>query len=119
MRFQLVLGSLLLLFVAYGAGLTCFNCIISTSKCISGAKNCTGGKVCYERVGKIKSYAVYTSGCIERSSCNKNFQESLFGVTVSLNTTCCERDLCNGGSGIRMPLLTSVALAIGWLAYLV
>ncbi|XP_067865301.1 sperm acrosome membrane-associated protein 4-like [Heterodontus francisci] len=115
MKYLLLLGCALVLCVSLGDCLMCYHCGLSSSRCITGARNCTGvNETCFYRVGKAGSVTIYSAGCIQPSGCKQNFQQTFAGISVSLTTNCCNRDLCNGSSHVKSSLLLSVVLAALW-----
>ncbi|XP_038672096.1 lymphocyte antigen 6B-like [Scyliorhinus canicula] len=117
MRSLLLFGCVLVACVSLAASLRCFHCALSFGKCISGAKNCTNpAELCFERVGKAGKVSVYNSGCTLPANCNKTLEQSFQVFTVSLNTRCCNVDLCNGSGHLQSSLPLSIVLALLCLA---
>uniref|UniRef100_A0A4W3GY00 Urokinase plasminogen activator surface receptor-like n=1 Tax=Callorhinchus milii TaxID=7868 RepID=A0A4W3GY00_CALMI len=101
-------------------GLQCYHCPASQTPCRSGAYMCTGANnQCLTRVTEAGEQRIYETGCAAPEACQMNIEYPYGSEKLSIKSSCCSTDLCNGAPGIRMPLVTGAALAFAWLAYLV
>ncbi|XP_059827212.1 prostate stem cell antigen-like [Hypanus sabinus] len=115
MKYLLLLGCGLLLCASLGTCLECFRCAISLNKCISDKVNCTqANEKCFLQVGKAGIASVYRAGCSTPEVCGQNSEQSFLGQTVSLKTSCCDTDLCNGSDYIKLSLPLCLIVVALW-----
>ncbi|XP_042596719.1 sperm acrosome membrane-associated protein 4-like [Cyprinus carpio] len=97
-----------------GQTLECFRCELGFwDLCYTTKTNCSDrDELCYVGTGKAASVLdIKVKGCLPMEKCNKTtVVEFLANKTLyTLETTCCEEDLCNAGPSIQLSLVPSLA----------
>ncbi|KAF3707277.1 Sperm acrosome membrane-associated protein 4 Precursor [Channa argus] len=106
-----------------GQGLQCYNCDIGNQCTTTTKVTCQDGEKCFSGLGKAAdNLDIVSKGCLASDDCDKteDFEYTAIdpAVTYSLTKTCCDTELCNGGSklsgasGLALAFTTIIALFV-------
>uniref|UniRef100_V9LCY6 Phospholipase A2 inhibitor subunit gamma B-like protein n=1 Tax=Callorhinchus milii TaxID=7868 RepID=V9LCY6_CALMI len=92
---------LLSLSVSHGDHLRCYHCVASPTPCMSSTQSCAlPDQRCFEGVTEAAGVLVYSAGCASPSECDVTKEIPVENLTISMKTSCCSTDLCNGDSDV-------------------
>ncbi|KAM4630920.1 uncharacterized protein ACJ7VT_000514 [Polymixia lowei] len=105
-------------FIAAAQCLTCRQCPIGIFGtclfpedvvCDNSTLNCFTGEAQFNATGDIR---LHVRGCLDSDLCGRTVTGSILGAGFTSSFQCCQTDLCNGASTVRLSLIAALSTAI-------